>query len=68
MIVHNLTDEAVEVQLRLPGERDGKLVNLLTADHSVANGRGTHHLIMEPYGYHWYRVGGLGYLLERSPG
>jgi hypothetical protein len=22
--------------------------------------------VMEPYGYHWYRMGGLGYLLERS--
>ncbi|MEJ7932240.1 alpha-amylase family protein [Ramlibacter sp. AN1015] len=66
VIVHNLTDEAAEVTLHLPGERNSKLVNLLTRDHSEADKRGTHHLIMEPYGYHWYRAGGLGYLLERT--
>ena len=66
LTVHNLRDEAAEVQLRLPGERGRHLINLLTHDHSEADGRGVHHVIMEPYGYHWYRVGGLGYLLERT--
>lgn len=68
LIVHNLTDEATQVQVRLKGERGRQLTNLLTDDHSQAASRGGHRLIMEPYGYHWYRVGGLGYLLERSPG
>lgn len=66
VVVHNLTDEAVEIGLRLPGERDRTLVNLLTRDHSQADRRGLHPLIMEPYGYHWYRAGGLGYLLDRT--
>ncbi|MBL0418982.1 alpha-glucosidase C-terminal domain-containing protein [Ramlibacter sp. AW1] len=64
--VHNLLDEPAEIQLRVGGERGRDLVNLLTTDHSQANGRGVHRIIMEPYGYHWYRAGGLGYLLERS--
>ena len=67
LVVHNLTDEAAEVQVRLKGERGRQLINLLTQDHSQATARGVHRLIMEPYGYHWYRTGGLGYLLERSP-
>jgi maltose alpha-D-glucosyltransferase/alpha-amylase len=25
-----------------------------------------HHLLLEAYGYRWYRVGGLDYLLKRS--
>jgi maltose alpha-D-glucosyltransferase/alpha-amylase len=25
-----------------------------------------HHLLLEVYGYRWYRVGGLDYLLKRS--
>jgi hypothetical protein len=25
-----------------------------------------HHLFLEAYGYRWYRVGGLDYLLKRS--
>jgi maltose alpha-D-glucosyltransferase / alpha-amylase len=66
LVVHNLTDEAAQVQVRLKGERGRRLTNLLTTDHSEAGARGVHRLIMEPYGYHWYRVGGLGYLLERT--
>jgi maltose alpha-D-glucosyltransferase/alpha-amylase len=42
------------------------LVNLLTEDHSRANDRGRHTLLMEGYGYRWYRVGGLDYLLKRA--
>lgn len=66
VVVHNLLDEAVEIQLRVGDERGRKLTNLLTTDHSDANGRGVHRIVMEPYGYHWYRAGGLGYLLDRT--
>lgn len=43
-----------------------RLVNLLSEDHSQANETGKHTLVLEPYGYCWYRVGGLDYLLKRS--
>jgi maltose alpha-D-glucosyltransferase/alpha-amylase len=66
VVVHNLTGEVAEIQLRAQGERGRQLINLLTQDHSHANARGLHSVIMEPYGYHWYREGGLGYLLERA--
>jgi maltose alpha-D-glucosyltransferase/alpha-amylase len=66
VVVHNLLDEAAEIQLRVGDERGRQLTNLLTQDHSQANGRGVHTIIMEPYGYHWYRAGGLGYLLDRT--
>jgi maltose alpha-D-glucosyltransferase / alpha-amylase len=42
------------------------LVNLLTDDHSRAPNDGLHHLLLEAFGYRWYRVGGLDYLLKRS--
>jgi maltose alpha-D-glucosyltransferase/alpha-amylase len=45
---------------------DKLLVNLLTDDHSRARDDGRHHLLLEAYGYRWYRVGGLDYLLKRS--
>jgi hypothetical protein len=32
----------------------------------TCDGRGRHALLMEGYGYRWYRVGGLDYLLKRS--
>jgi maltose alpha-D-glucosyltransferase / alpha-amylase len=41
-------------------------VNLLTENHSRAAEDGKHHLLVEAYGYRWYRVGGLDYLLKRS--
>jgi maltose alpha-D-glucosyltransferase / alpha-amylase len=50
----------------LPGEAAKLLVNLLSENHSRANKRGKHKLVLEPYGYRWYRVGGLDYLLKRS--
>jgi len=28
--------------------------------------RWPHSVVLEPYGYRWYRVGGLDYLLKRS--
>jgi hypothetical protein len=33
---------------------------------SRANDGGRHALLLEGYGYRWYRVGGLDYLLKRS--
>jgi maltose alpha-D-glucosyltransferase/alpha-amylase len=41
------------------------LVNVLSEDHSRARG-GRHILALEGYGYRWYSVGGLDYLLRRS--
>ena len=46
---------------------EGKLlVNLLAEDHSKANESGKHRIVLEGYGYRWYRVGGLDYLLRRT--
>ena len=47
-----------------PGE--DMLVNLLSDDHSQVGADGRHSVVIEPYGYRWYRVGGLDYLLKRS--
>jgi maltose alpha-D-glucosyltransferase / alpha-amylase len=41
-------------------------VNLLSDNHSRAGKNGKHQLLLEAYGYRWYRVGGLDYLLKRS--
>ena len=67
LTIHNLASETTEVELRL-GDRGARtLINLLSQDHSEADRRGRHRVVMEPYGYRWYRVGGLGYLLDRGP-
>ena len=42
------------------------MINLLSEDHSRADDTGKHQIVIEPYGYRWYRVGGLDYLLRRT--
>jgi maltose alpha-D-glucosyltransferase / alpha-amylase len=64
--LHNLRDAALEIDLHLDHESERQLSNLLTGHHSEADRRGHHKVVLEPYGYHWYRVGGLSYLLDRA--
>jgi len=68
LFVHNLDETPREIAFSagLPGEAGKLLINLLAEDHSHADERGRHRLVLEPYGYRWYRVGGLDYLLKRS--
>ena len=68
LFVHNFDEQPSEISFAtgLPGEAGKQLVNLLAEDHSRAGARGRHKLLIEPYGYRWYRVGGLDYLLKRS--
>jgi len=68
VVVHNLSAMPREVFLEIgPNDNDeGCLVNLLSADNSQADANGKHCIMLEPYGYRWYRVGGLDYILKRS--
>ncbi|HEY0425872.1 MAG TPA: alpha-amylase family protein, partial [Rhodopila sp.] len=68
LFVHNLDEKPREISFAtgLAGEAGKLLVNLLSEDHSQADKRGKHNLLLEAYGYRWYRVGGLDYLLKRS--
>ena len=66
--VHNLGAEPREIRFAMQGEAEEGcvLVNLLSSDHSEAEADGRHRVLLEPYGYRWYRVCGLDYLLKRS--
>jgi maltose alpha-D-glucosyltransferase/alpha-amylase len=67
LCVHHLSSEPREVSISLAkNERDCSLVNVLSDDHSTPDDKGRHKLMLEPYAYRWYRVGGLDYLLKRS--
>jgi maltose alpha-D-glucosyltransferase / alpha-amylase len=71
LFVHNFDAKPHEVtfSVGLKGEHadaGNLLVNLLAEDHSRAGKNGKHRLVIEGYGYRWYRVGGLDYLLRRS--
>jgi maltose alpha-D-glucosyltransferase / alpha-amylase len=71
LFVHNLDAKPREVtfSVGLDGkhaEHGNLLVNLLGDEHSRADKKGKHRLVIEAYGYRWFRVGGLDYLLRRS--
>ena len=72
LLMHNLAGTPQRVTLAQPtppgaaDEHDRLLVNVLSEDHSHAGDDGIHVILMEAYGYRWFRVGGLDYLLRRS--
>ena len=67
LFVHNLDARPREIVFSAGAGAAGRLlVNVLSGDHSRAGDSGQHCLVMEGYGYRWYRVGGLDYLLNRS--
>jgi maltose alpha-D-glucosyltransferase/alpha-amylase len=68
LTLHNLASEPREVEFATGlGEDDGdRLISLLSDDHSERLPNGKHRACLEAYGYRWYRVGGLDYLLKRQ--
>jgi maltose alpha-D-glucosyltransferase / alpha-amylase len=67
LVIHNLHEEPREVLVDVGLGDDSKLlVNLLGEEHSKADESGKHRIMLEGYGYRWYRVGGLDYLLRRT--
>lgn len=67
LVLHNFGADPLEVRFKLgDDERDNLLTDLLSDKHSRADDAGEHCILLEGYGYRWYRVGGLDYLLVRS--
>jgi maltose alpha-D-glucosyltransferase/alpha-amylase len=68
LFLHNLAAEPREIEFKtgLNDEKANLLVNLLGDEHSRASKAGRHRVCLEGFGYRWYRVGGLDYLLNRS--
>jgi maltose alpha-D-glucosyltransferase/alpha-amylase len=69
LCVHNLSPVPREVTFSVNnGQQDAcSLINLLSENHSQPVDGDKHRILLEPYGYRWYRVCGLDYLLNRSP-
>ncbi len=67
LCMHNLSGEPREVQfsLRADDETNCTLVNLLSENHSYPEKNGKHSILLEPYGYRWFRICGLDSLLKR---
>ena len=66
LFVHNLSSIPREVEFSTGVKGGRQLVNVLSDDHSTAGKSGKHRVLLEPYGYRWYRVGGLDYVLKEK--
>ena len=68
LFIHNFAAAAGEVRFNLgAGNPDnGFLVNLLSDNHSRARTGGRHCVLLEAYGYRWFRIGGTDHLLHRE--
>jgi maltose alpha-D-glucosyltransferase/alpha-amylase len=67
LIVHNLHSQPVEVMVNPDAGDDGRvLIDIMDGGNSEADDKGRHCLMFDPYGYRWYRLGGLDYLLRRT--
>lgn len=65
--VHNFHAAPVEISFSAGiGDTGQMLIDIADGRDSRSDDKGLHHLLLEPYGYHWYRAGGLDYLLKRS--
>ncbi len=64
--LHNFNKSPRTITLQAGGENDALLVNLFTTEHSRARSDEKHKIILEGFGYRWYRVGGLAHILKRE--
>lgn len=64
--LHNFHEKPVSITLDLGSGEGKRLINLIVGEHSQAGPDGTHKIVLEAYGYRWYRVGSLGHILQRQ--
>ena len=63
--LHNFSDKPKSATVDL-GKGADRMMNLLIGEHSQAGPDGKHKIVLEGYGYRWYRVGGLDYIINRE--
>jgi maltose alpha-D-glucosyltransferase/alpha-amylase len=67
IVIHNFHGKPIEIGFDAAiGEEGHLLIDIADGSNSRSNGKGIHHLVLEPFAYRWYRAGGLDYLLKRT--
>ncbi|PRY10193.1 maltose alpha-D-glucosyltransferase/alpha-amylase [Pontibacter ummariensis] len=68
VILHNfdVRPHVISLNLNLQQKKEYRLVDLMVNDESMADEKGNHTIMLEAYGYRWFRVGDLSHLLYRS--
>jgi len=66
LVIHNFHKQPVEIVLDPGiGEAGRYLIDIADDASSEAGRDNCHAIVLEAYGYRWYRVGGLDYILKR---
>jgi maltose alpha-D-glucosyltransferase / alpha-amylase len=66
VVLHNFDEKPQEVRIRPGVEGGDRLVNLLAEEESRSPSSGIHKMALESYGYRWFRVGDLNYVIHRK--
>jgi maltose alpha-D-glucosyltransferase/alpha-amylase len=66
LTIHNFSATAKSVRLKLKPEAARQLVDMIGEAHSRAGKSGEHSILLDAYGYRWYRVGSADNTLIRA--
>lgn len=66
--LHNFTRKSAVVRLSVKDVGNELLVDLLATHDSRADERGRHLIELPPYGYRWFRAGGIDLTVPRTSG
>jgi maltose alpha-D-glucosyltransferase/alpha-amylase len=64
--LHNFDEKPKSIFLDVGVKEGERLINLLAGEHSEAGPDGKHTIVLDGYGYCWYRVGSLRHILKRQ--
>jgi maltose alpha-D-glucosyltransferase/alpha-amylase len=65
--LHNFSDSAQSLHLKLRERGGERLIDLIGSEHSRAGPRGIHEIALDGYGYRWFRIGAVDETLIRAP-
>ncbi|HZM44426.1 MAG TPA: alpha-amylase family protein [Burkholderiales bacterium] len=65
--LHNFSDVAQSLHLKVRDKGGGRLIDLIGSEHSRAGPRGIHEIALDGYGYRWFRIGAVDETLSRAP-
>jgi maltose alpha-D-glucosyltransferase / alpha-amylase len=66
LTMHNFCSQKRTVRLRAETSLPRRLPNVFKREESVANSSGEHHVVLEPYGWRWFRAGAVDNDIIRS--
>ncbi len=64
--LHNFHEKPRSITIDPGGMENRRLINLLSGAHSEAGSNQSHTIVLEGYGYRWYRCGNLAHILLRE--